>query len=413
MLLQAKKALRALKALVKLQALVRGYLVRKQAAATLHSMQALIRAQATVRADKRRNLLPCDRRFHPDIRPRRSLVRIILLFFPIRFDEELIVLTKFFFFFYLYKKYIYVYVYIAGEMRGHVERAGGAVPQPAAVGERGERVRPQPEDRGDRHLLPAQVAVVAAHEPVRVGRQRGVLPPQLRRVPAPLPRPRPRADRRLRPRRQQLPQLLPGLRMPPRRHRAEHAAVPEPARDAREERLRRRLRLPEVAERGELPELHGEHAVVRGEVAVAERAQAAAGAGEPAAEAAAAERGHGRVPRELERGRDAAVVRERAGGVQLQERGRGAARQLPVEGRVGQGAGEGERVVPLRKMVIDDEGDHISPSMWNCGCGVQQLSKRISMMMNKRISFSLSSLIPPDFISPFFLLFLMVCNNIG
>uniref|UniRef100_A0A0E0PY82 DUF4005 domain-containing protein n=1 Tax=Oryza rufipogon TaxID=4529 RepID=A0A0E0PY82_ORYRU len=42
----------ALKALVKLQALVRGFLVRRQAAATLQSMQALIRAQATVRAHR-------------------------------------------------------------------------------------------------------------------------------------------------------------------------------------------------------------------------------------------------------------------------------------------------------------------------------------------------------------------------
>uniref|UniRef100_A0A0D9ZV34 DUF4005 domain-containing protein n=1 Tax=Oryza glumipatula TaxID=40148 RepID=A0A0D9ZV34_9ORYZ len=48
----AKKALRALKALVKLQALVRGYLVRRQAAATLQSMKALVRAQATVRAHR-------------------------------------------------------------------------------------------------------------------------------------------------------------------------------------------------------------------------------------------------------------------------------------------------------------------------------------------------------------------------
>ncbi|EAZ14236.1 hypothetical protein OsJ_04161 [Oryza sativa Japonica Group] len=47
---KAKKVLRALKALVKLQALVRGFLVRRQAAAMLQSMQALIRAQATVRA---------------------------------------------------------------------------------------------------------------------------------------------------------------------------------------------------------------------------------------------------------------------------------------------------------------------------------------------------------------------------
>lgn len=40
---------------MKLQALVRGFLVRKQAAATLLSIQALIRAQATVRAQRARN----------------------------------------------------------------------------------------------------------------------------------------------------------------------------------------------------------------------------------------------------------------------------------------------------------------------------------------------------------------------
>ncbi|XP_042455454.1 protein IQ-DOMAIN 27-like [Zingiber officinale] len=62
----AKKALRALRGLVKLQALVRGFLVRRQAALTLRRLQALVRAQSVARS----RLPPAELRFH-----RRSFER--------------------------------------------------------------------------------------------------------------------------------------------------------------------------------------------------------------------------------------------------------------------------------------------------------------------------------------------------
>lgn len=62
--------------MVKIQALVRGYLVRKRAAATLHSMQALIRAQAAVRTQRARRSMSKENRFLPEVLARKSVVII-------------------------------------------------------------------------------------------------------------------------------------------------------------------------------------------------------------------------------------------------------------------------------------------------------------------------------------------------
>ncbi|CAM0954496.1 unnamed protein product [Alopecurus aequalis] len=72
----ARKALRALKSLVKLQALVRGYLVRRQTATTLHRLQALMRLQASSHALKKlssRNSVEQDRKLSMPVVHRRRL----------------------------------------------------------------------------------------------------------------------------------------------------------------------------------------------------------------------------------------------------------------------------------------------------------------------------------------------------
>lgn len=49
MVVKARRAFRALKGIIRLQALVRGHLVRRQAVATLRCMQAIVKFQALVR----------------------------------------------------------------------------------------------------------------------------------------------------------------------------------------------------------------------------------------------------------------------------------------------------------------------------------------------------------------------------
>lgn len=71
----ARTALCALRGIVKLQALVRGQLVRKQAKATIRCMQALLAAQSQLRAQRMRFLQVQDHHPHhtPPPRPRPSL----------------------------------------------------------------------------------------------------------------------------------------------------------------------------------------------------------------------------------------------------------------------------------------------------------------------------------------------------
>ncbi|GJU66752.1 IQ-DOMAIN 31-like protein [Tanacetum coccineum] len=74
----ARRALRALRGLVKFQALVKGFLVRKRVAATLYSMQALLRAQLAVRSQRAQLAVRSQLVVQPQMRHRQSIVRSLL-----------------------------------------------------------------------------------------------------------------------------------------------------------------------------------------------------------------------------------------------------------------------------------------------------------------------------------------------
>ncbi|GJS20230.1 IQ-DOMAIN 14-like protein [Tanacetum coccineum] len=70
----ARRALRALRGLVKFQALVKGFIVRKRVTTTLYSIQALLRAQLAIRYQRAHRSFK-DHRVQPKIRPQKSTER--------------------------------------------------------------------------------------------------------------------------------------------------------------------------------------------------------------------------------------------------------------------------------------------------------------------------------------------------
>ncbi|GJT14398.1 IQ-DOMAIN 14-like protein [Tanacetum coccineum] len=76
--IEARRAHRALRGLVKFQAIVKGFLVRKRVAATLYSMQALLRAQLDVRFQRAQLAVRSQFVVQPQMRHRQSTIRSLL-----------------------------------------------------------------------------------------------------------------------------------------------------------------------------------------------------------------------------------------------------------------------------------------------------------------------------------------------
>lgn len=82
---KARKELQSLQGIIKLQALARGHLVRRQAVATLQSVRGIIKIQALVRGQRVRNSISkeiCERKPHGESvgvgnLPRSSLPHVV------------------------------------------------------------------------------------------------------------------------------------------------------------------------------------------------------------------------------------------------------------------------------------------------------------------------------------------------
>uniref|UniRef100_A0A453LRF8 DUF4005 domain-containing protein n=1 Tax=Aegilops tauschii subsp. strangulata TaxID=200361 RepID=A0A453LRF8_AEGTS len=328
----ARKALCALRGLVKLQALVRGHLVRRQASNTLRCMQALVAAQNRARTARLRLLDDVERPLrtprmtptrrsphHPRLRQHQVRANGPLLNFGWIITEARRPNHQ--------KAWNQISFWNAGDGGEHQDRGGG---------HRGGRRALHAEDVAAQQLLrhaalPHAVQGGAVPEGVADavgadGRERAVLQRAVRGLLV-----RHRAG-------QPVPLLL-------RLGRVVQAATAAAAAGPR----RRRRRGPPAA----VPQLHGQHAVLARQGAVAERAQAArVGVVGPRGGVAVGEAGQ-RGPAQGVAGGAGAGRRARAGVPE----GRRARPAVPVAGErgvpVGREAGHVERVRPRQRVRVD------------------------------------------------------------